>query len=154
MSDPVYNREDFDTSRFTQQSYVRRVEKPWGYELHLVPEGMPYMGKIIHIDAGKRLSLQVHDVKQETYLIMNGHGKVIWENVDGEMIETELMPEKGYTTVVGQKHRLCGITDCDIIEFSMPEGGTTWRLEDDYSRPNETPEQRLKEREGMNPTTE
>jgi hypothetical protein len=41
---------------------------------------------------------------------------------------------------------LVGITDCDIIEVSTPEQGTTWRLEDDYARPDETPQQRKIER--------
>ncbi|MGA2968165.1 MAG: hypothetical protein ABSD69_03295, partial [Candidatus Levyibacteriota bacterium] len=59
---------------------------------------------------------------------------------------TILTPGKGYTTLIGQRHRLCGITDCDIIEFSTPEKGTTLRLEDDYKRPDETPEQRKIER--------
>ena len=153
MNQKPYDREDFDASKFTQGSYVRRIEKPWGYELHWVPEGMPYMGKILHINAGSRLSLQVHDTKQESYFMMNGSAKVIWENVAGELIETELQPGKGYTTIVGQKHRLCGVTDCDIIEVSTPEAGLTWRLDDDYSRPDETPEQRAKEREGMDATT-
>ena len=39
-----------------------------------------------------------------------------------------------------------GITDADIIEASTPELGTTWRLEDDFARPHETPEQRKLER--------
>lgn len=144
-----YNPQDFDATKFVQTPYVRRIEKPWGYELHLVPPDMPYMGKIIHINANCRLSLQVHDIKQETYLIMKGRGKLIWENTDRELVETELQPGVSYTSRVGQKHRLCGITDCDIIEFSMPEQGTTWRLDDDYKRPDETPEQRAKERTGM-----
>jgi len=33
-----------------------------------------------------------------------------------------------------------------VFEASTPESGTTWRLEDDYTRPNETPKQRRKER--------
>ena len=63
-----------------------------------------------------------------------------------ELIQTELQPGQGYSTKIGQKHRLLGITDCDVIEVSTPELGTTWRLEDDYSRPHETPEQRELER--------
>lgn len=51
----------FDPKDFTTSSYIRRIEKPWGYELHWVPEDAPYMGKLIHINAGARLSLQVHD---------------------------------------------------------------------------------------------
>ena len=136
----------FNPSTFSTAAYVKRVEKPWGYELHWVPEGLPYMGKVLHIDAGKRLSMQVHDQKQEGYFIISGRGAIIWENNNGELIETELKPGVGYRTSVGQKHRLKGITDCDIIEASTPEAGTTWRLEDDYARPHETPEQRKKER--------
>jgi mannose-6-phosphate isomerase len=136
----------FDPSNFSTDSYVKRVDKPWGYELHWVPENAPYMGKIIHVNAGARLSLQVHDEKQESWLLISGRGGVIWENDKGELIETELEPGKGYTTQIGQKHRLKGITDCDFVEVSTPELGTTWRLEDDYARPHETPEQRAKER--------
>jgi len=136
----------FDTTNFATDAYVKRVEKPWGYELHWVREGAPYMGKIEHINAGARLSLQMHDAKQESWLLINGRASVIWENATGELIETELQKGQGYSTKVGQRHRLVGITDCDIIEVSTPELGTTWRLDDDYARPNETPEQRLVER--------
>lgn len=136
----------FDPKDFTNDSYVKKVEKPWGYELHWVPEDAPYMGKIEHLNAGARMSLQVHDQKRESWFLMSGRAAVIWENADGELIETELKPGYGYTIKTGQKHRLKGITDCDIIEVSTPESGTTWRLEDDYSRPNETPDQRKKER--------
>src|SRR5688572_22860632 len=137
---------EFDPQDFSTDPYIKRVEKPWGYELHWVPEGLPYMGKIMHINAGQRLSLQIHDQKQEAYFLMSGRGALIWENNKGELVETELQPGMGYRTSVGQKHRLKGITDCDIIEASTPEAGTTWRLEDDFARPNETPQQRKKER--------
>ena len=137
----------FDKSKFDNSSYIKRVKKPWGYELHFVPENKPYMGKIIHINAGTRLSLQLHDKKQESWIIIKGQAKVIWDNNKGELIETELENGKGFTTEIGQRHRLIGITDCDIIEVSTPEMGTTWRLEDDYKRPDETPKQRKKERE-------
>lgn len=144
MSDanaPVFDPKDFDT-----EPYVKRVEKPWGYELHWVREDAPYMGKIEHINAGARLSLQVHDQKQESWFVISGRAAVIWENSKGELVETELQPGMGYSTKLGQKHRLKGITDTDIIEVSTPEAGTTWRLEDDFARPHETPEQRRKER--------
>jgi mannose-6-phosphate isomerase len=140
------NPPTFDSSEYDVEPYVKRVEKPWGYELHWVREDAPYIGKVLHINAGARLSLQVHDKKQESWFIMNGKALVVWENSKGEMVETELQPGVGYSTRVGQKHRLKGITDADILEVSTPEAGTTWRLEDDYTRPHETPEQRKKER--------
>jgi mannose-6-phosphate isomerase-like protein (cupin superfamily) len=136
----------FDRSTFTTDPYIKRVEKPWGYELHWVPPEAPYMGKVMHLDAGKRMSLQIHDEKAETYFMMSGRAKIIWENQAGDMIETELLPGYGYTTKVGQKHRIAAITDCDVLEASTPEKGTTWRLEDDFARPHETPEQRRRER--------
>jgi mannose-6-phosphate isomerase len=132
----------FDASAYSTAPYVKHVEKPWGYELHWVPEDAPYMGKLIHINAGARLSLQVHDQKQESWFIIKGQGSVIWEDAAGQITETELQPGVGYTTQLGQKHRLKGLTDCDIIEVSTPEAGTTWRLEDDYARKDQTPEER------------
>jgi mannose-6-phosphate isomerase len=136
----------FDSSDFTTEAYVKRVEKPWGYELHWVLPDAPYLGKMLHINAGSRLSLQMHDQKQESWFVVRGTASVVWEDAHGDMVETELQPGVGYSTKIGQKHRLKGITDTDVIEVSTPEAGTTWRLEDDYSRPDETPQQRMKER--------
>lgn len=136
----------FDKKTFLTDSFVKRIDKPWGYEIHWTPDTLPYMGKLIHVNAGARLSLQVHDKKQESWFLINGRGKVIWENTSGELIETELEKNKGYSCALGQRHRLAGITDCDIIEVSTPELGTTFRLEDDYKRPDETPDQRKIER--------
>jgi len=126
--------------------YARKIEKPWGYELHWVEEDKPYMGKIIHIKGGSRLSLQKHDQKQESWFLLRGQAKVVWDNTKGELIETSMEKGQGYTCQINQRHRLVGITDCDIIEVSTPEIGTTYRLEDDYKRPDETPDQRKKER--------
>jgi mannose-6-phosphate isomerase len=136
----------FDPAQFSVDPYVKRVEKPWGYELHWVPEDKPYMGKLLHINEGEYLSLQVHDTKEESYFLVAGRASLYWENNKGEMITTELQKGVGYRTSVGQKHRISGVTDCDVIEASTPEAGTTWRLEDKYARPDETPEQRILER--------
>lgn len=131
-----------DPKNFSNLPYQKKIEKPWGWEIHWTPDNLPYVGKILHVNAGKRLSLQVHDKKQETWYIMAGRGKVVWDNNKGELIETELEYGKSYTCLIGQRHRLVGITDCDIIEVSTPEIGTTYRLEDDFKRPDETEELR------------
>lgn len=137
----------FDSTDFSNEAYVKKIDKPWGYELHWVPEDAPYMGKLLHINKDARLSLQIHDEKQESWFLMNGEAAVIWDNNKGELIQTDLQKGKGYSTKVGQRHRLVGLSDCDILEVSTPEAGTTWRLEDDYTRPHETPEQRQIERQ-------
>jgi mannose-6-phosphate isomerase-like protein (cupin superfamily) len=150
MSDAPYDSSQFDPATFLQEAYQpRHIDKPWGYELHWTPPDKPYMGKILHLSEGHRLSMQVHDKKQETWMILQGKAKVIWGNAKGELTETALEPGMSYSCAIGQRHRLVGVTDCDILEVSTPEGGTTWRLEDDYKRPDETDEQRAKERQGM-----
>jgi len=128
-----------------------KVAKPWGYEIHWTPSDFPYMGKILHVNAEKRLSLQRHSQKKETWYILKGRAKLIWDNEKGELIETELEYGKSYTCSINQRHRLVGITNCDVIEVSTPEIGTTERLEDDYHRPDETDELRKQKNRGWNP---
>lgn len=141
-----------DKSKFNSSPYVKRVEKPWGYELIFTPEDLPYTGKLMHLDAGTRQSLQIHDKKVETYYLASGRGGVIIENADGKTEEIEFKLGFGYTTQVGQKHRIFSITDCDVLEFSMPESGNTYRLEDDYERSTETEEMRKDPNRGWNPS--
>jgi mannose-6-phosphate isomerase len=137
---------EFDSTGFRLEPFMRRLDKPWGWEIHWTPAHLPYVGKLIHINAGARLSLQLHDRKEESWLLLTGRAAAVWEGSDGELMQSELMAGFGYTCSRGQKHRLVGLTDCDILEVSTPEIGTTWRLEDDYSRPHETPAQRELER--------
>ena len=133
MGPKAIDRSEFDTS-----PHGVRIAKPWGWELHWTRADSPYVGKIIHINPGARLSLQVHESKSESWLLVSGRAKVIWENSKGELEESVLRKSLGYTCTSGQKHRLVGLTDCDIVEVSTPEQGTTWRLEDDFGRPHET----------------
>ncbi|MBI4084788.1 MAG: cupin [Candidatus Levybacteria bacterium] len=127
-----------DKFSFSNRPFSKKVEKPWGYEIIFTPPHLSYTGKIMHIQAGKRLSLQIHDRKQESWILKSGQAKIVWENQNGELIETDLQENEGFTCAIGQKHRLVGITDCDIFEVSTPEIGTTYRLEDDFKRPDET----------------
>ncbi len=131
-----------DKSKFENAPFIKKVEKPWGYELIFTTDDMPYTGKIMHIDAGKRLSLQIHDKKMETQMLISGQCNLVHDNKEGEQVIEEMEPNKGYTAYIGQRHRLQAITDCDIFEVSTPELGNTYRLEDDYSRETETEEMR------------
>ncbi len=48
-----------------------RVEKPWGYELVWARTDR-YVGKILHVKAGHVLSLQYHNLKDETMHVLKG----------------------------------------------------------------------------------
>lgn len=139
---------DQSSAAFSIEGYARRVEKPWGYEILLTPQDVPYTAKIIHVNAGKRLSLQLHDTKVETQTLVAGHGVLVLEDADGQLHDIDMQPGLGYHVAVGQRHRLCAAADADatIFEASTPETGTTLRLEDDYARPHETEKQRHAER--------
>ena len=138
----------FDPAAFSIQPNARRLEKPWGYEVLLSPADAPYTAKLIHVRAGKRLSLQLHDTKVETQTLVAGRGLLVLEGSDGELHEIEMEPGLGYHVAVGQRHRLCAAPDEDatVFEASSPELGVTFRLEDDYARPDETEELRRTER--------
>jgi mannose-6-phosphate isomerase len=140
----------FDKSGFGDSSYVRRIEKPWGFEIHFTPEHLPYAGKILHIDAGKRLSLQLHDEKLESWYKLSGSVIMLLENEVGELTEVEMLDGYGYTVQVGRRHRLVAVDDSEILEVSTPELGNTYRLDDDYSRPTETQDLRSQPNRGWN----
>jgi mannose-6-phosphate isomerase-like protein (cupin superfamily) len=137
-----------NAAAFSVEPYARRIEKPWGFEILLSPQDVPYTAKLIHVRAGKRLSLQLHDTKVETQTLVGGRGVLVLEGADGQLHEIEMQPGVGYHVAVGQRHRLCAAADSDatVFEASTPETGTTLRLEDDYARPHETEEQRRAER--------
>lgn len=139
----------FNKKTFKNTYFVKKIPKPWGYEILFTDEHMPYAGKILHLTTGKRLSLQVHDKKIETQYLSHGRCYRIADNEQGEITKIEMIPGVGYTNVVGQRHRLEAITDCDIFEVSTPESGSTYRLEDDYQRPDETEDMRKEERKEL-----
>ena len=145
----------FDPSGFSLAPGARRVEKPWGYEVLLSPPDAPYTSKLIHVRAGRRLSLQIHDVKVETQTLVAGRGILVLEGPDGELHDVPMEPGVGYHVAVGQRHRLCAAPDEDatVFEASTPEVGTTYRLEDDYARPDETEQLRTAERGAGPPPT-
>jgi mannose-6-phosphate isomerase-like protein (cupin superfamily) len=114
------------------------VDKPWGREVILTTSDLPYTAKILEISAGKRLSLQYHDQKLETLCLISGEANIIW-GTDKDNLKTEKMiREIGYTITPNIIHRFEAITDCQIYEASTGEIGTTFRLEDDANRPDET----------------
>ena len=111
---------------------VRRVEKPWGYELHWARTDR-YVGKVIHVDKGHALSLQYHEVKDETIHLWSG--KLLFEvEVDGQLTGREMLPGESVHITPGTVHRMTAIEDSDILEASTAELDDVVRLEDRYGR--------------------
>ena len=117
----------------TTKHPIQRVEKPWGYELIWAKTG-EYVGKILHINKGHKLSLQYHKVKEETIILQSGLMDYLIENDRGEMETVRLNPGDAYHTLPGRKHRMIAVEDCDVYEVSTPHLDDVVRLEDGYGR--------------------
>ncbi len=112
---------------------MRRIDKPWGYEI-VWAETDHYVGKILHLDAGTRLSLQYHRHKEETLLLQVGRAVVSLGEPDGPLTEVEMGPGEVIHVPPGRRHRLQALTDCDFMEVSTTELDDVVRLADDYGR--------------------
>jgi mannose-6-phosphate isomerase-like protein (cupin superfamily) len=112
---------------------VRRVEKPWGYELIWAVTDA-YVGKVLHINRGHRLSLQYHEKKVETILLYAGRMTLVFEDDGGELRETVLEAGATHHVAAGRRHRMIAIEDCDVFEVSTPELDDVVRIDDSYGR--------------------
>jgi mannose-6-phosphate isomerase len=109
-----------------------KVEKPWGYELRWAQTDR-YVGKVIHVDAGHALSLQYHEIKDETILLWKG--RLSFEIGSGaDRVEREMVPGDSVHITPGTVHRMTALEDSDIFEVSTPELDDVVRLEDRYGR--------------------
>ena len=111
----------------------RKAEKPWGFEL-LFAHTPKYVGKVIFIRGGHRLSLQYHQEKDETVYIYEGKARMEIEGSDGQLVSSVAQP--GYCLRIPPltKHRLEAIEDTTLFEVSTPELEDVVRLKDDYGR--------------------
>jgi mannose-6-phosphate isomerase len=116
---------------------TRRVDKPWGHEL-IWAHTDRYAGKIIVIEAGRRLSLQVHEHKDESVYVISGLLRLHLEGPDGEMAAHDLGPGEHAHVAVGRRHRFEALERVSLIEVSTPELDDVVRLEDDFGREGTT----------------
>lgn len=112
---------------------TRRVDKPWGHE-DIWAETDRYLGKILHIRKGHRLSLQFHRQKDETILVLGGVLRLTLENGSGEIEVRDMRRGEAAHIAPGRRHRFEAVEDCELAEVSSPEILDVVRLEDDYDR--------------------
>jgi mannose-6-phosphate isomerase-like protein (cupin superfamily) len=110
----------------------RRIDKPWGYEL-LFAHTPFYAGKLLHIEPGEALSLQYHEMKEETIFVLKG--EVVIDMKDDTGLQTlNLKEREGVHIPPGRIHRFRTETGCDLVEVSTPHLNDVVRLEDRYGR--------------------
>ena len=111
----------------------RRVEKPWGHEL-IWAQTDRYVGKILVIETGRRLSLQLHDVKDEWIRVLSGRLILTLEDEAGEVRDQALGPGDGAHIQAHRRHRFQAVERVELVEVSTPELDDVVRLADDFGR--------------------
>jgi len=103
--------------------------KPWGWELWFA-QTKHYVGKVIVIKKGHRLSLQFHRWKHETIYTDQGS----WLLRIGS--KTRRMKAGDFAVIPPRTvHRFCApFGNVRLLEVSTPQVKDVVRLEDDYGR--------------------
>jgi mannose-6-phosphate isomerase len=115
------------------QTTPRKVEKPWGWEL-VWAETEDYVGKLLFVRGGESLSLQYHEIKDESWLVQEGRARLELGEVGGELDVFEIGPGDAYRFQPGTVHRVTAIEDTTVIEVSTNHLTDVVRLEDTYGR--------------------
>ncbi|MEK7390443.1 MAG: cupin [Elusimicrobiota bacterium] len=108
---------------------VETVKKPWGREL-IFARAKKYVGKILVINKGRRLSLQFHRKKHESLLVWRGRLRLRLGRA------TRLLgPMSAFAIPPRTIHRFeAPHGRVTLIEVSTPELWDVVRLQDDYGR--------------------
>jgi mannose-6-phosphate isomerase len=122
---------------------VRIVPKPWGHETIWAHTDL-YVGKVLHIKAGHSLSVQYHNLKDETIHLLSGTMVYRVGNSDGrskmedgrppELKVVELKAGESFRNEPGLIHQMEAVTDCVLLEASTPHLDDVVRLTDRYGR--------------------
>jgi mannose-6-phosphate isomerase-like protein (cupin superfamily) len=119
-----------------------KTERPWGaYWVTTVarPDVTPIAAtKILRIDAGQSLSLQVHRLREEHWFALSPGLVVTHGPMIGELRQTALAPETTFVVPAGWLHSIANPTDRSIgvIEtmFGEYDEDDIVRLSDQYGR--------------------
>ena len=93
-----------------------------------------YAGKILHVEQGHRLSLQMHEPKDESCYLLTGRLLLIKGPTTDELTEKTLGPGQAWRNRPGEIHTIAALEDSDVLEVSTPHLDDVVRLHDDYGR--------------------
>jgi mannose-6-phosphate isomerase-like protein (cupin superfamily) len=114
-------------------STATRIEKPWGCE-ELVEHNSSYVVKKLFMKKGHSCSLQYHELKTETIVVLNGK-LTIYIGTTPENLEKIQLEEGQHITIKPYTiHKMEGLEDCVYLESSTNELWDVVRLQDNYGR--------------------
>jgi mannose-6-phosphate isomerase len=115
------------------QPLPQRVSKPWGHEIWYA-HTEDYAGKILHVDRGHRLSLQLHARKDESCYVLAGRLRLIQGPTAQNLTERIIGQGDVWRNTPGTVHTIEALEDSDVLEVSTPHLDDVTRISDDYGR--------------------
>jgi mannose-1-phosphate guanylyltransferase len=122
-----------DRAAVPEPEDASRVDKAWGHEVWWAQTDQ-YVGKILYVRPHEALSLQYHNAKHESMLVVSGTGVL-------QVDDRELPLKAGLSVDIppGVVHRLVAADQAvTVVEVSTPEVWDVVRLEDRYGRVEHT----------------
>jgi len=131
--------------RFQKASDIKLVVKPWGHELWISGEHAGYLFKQIFVRAPHKTSLQYHNQKEETIVVMAGSANLHYKKnaavknddvspADVTTVRLDAIAMLGATP--GVLHRMEALSDLMLYETSTPHHHDVVRVSDDSNRPD------------------
>jgi mannose-6-phosphate isomerase len=114
-------------------SEPHRVEKPWGHEVWWAHTDH-YVGKLLHVEAGHELSLQLHQEKDEASYLLSGRLRLTRGPTVDDLDQEEIVPGHAWRVEPGTVHSIEAIEDSVVLEVSTPHLDDVVRLRDRYQR--------------------
>lgn len=112
---------------------LKHIEKPWGFE-ELLEHNDKYVVKRLTMKEGERCSLQFHEKKRETVVVVSGLLAVEHGLTADSLHRSTYRAGEFITIAPGQVHRMEALIDSVYLEASTPELNDVVRLADDYAR--------------------
>ena len=122
---------------------IKIVKKPWGHERWINGEHKGYAFKNIFIKKGTRTSLQYHELKRETNILLEGEAKLHYkkneevsndEVKDHHVAQFALLPKSSIDVWPHILHRLEAVSDNNLFEVSTPHLDDVIRVQDNSNR--------------------
>jgi mannose-6-phosphate isomerase len=117
---------------------LHRVEKPWGEELWVNGRHPRFAFKRIVLREGHRTSLQYHEFKRETNLLIQGSARLHYNAIPGQhggpYQSVPLEAVSAIDVTPGILHRIEAVTDVVLFEVSTPHLDDVMRVSDDTNR--------------------
>ena len=108
---------------------MQKINKPWGHE-ELVEVNDNYVVKRLLMKKGHKCSLQYHEKKKETVVVLSGTMTVSYNDQVFQMGPSDTLTIDSHVV-----HRMFAeLEDCLYLECSTPELDDVVRLEDEYGR--------------------